>query len=257
LIHLALWILSTLFVIWFFIVCGALLVTLVAEHWGLLVGLVCVICIIVVVNIGGNERGKAWQATPPPPANESPAATQLLADSVRTAVSEAIANSAPPVPQFSDAEGRLAYLRWLGVMSRRLQQRKSEWLDRKEFLQTVWYESKRAGLDTGLTLGLVESVSNFRKFYVAENGALGYMAVSPDWTRTVGDGDAQKLFHMQTNLRFGCVVLRHYIDQRNGDVSLALADYYEHNVAAQGQVRSKSDFPNLVLKNARQWGYPD
>ena len=78
-----------------------------------------------------------------------------LADSVRTALSSAVANSAPPVPEFRDTASRLAYLRWLGAMSQRLARRKSEWLERKEFLQTVWYESRRAGLDTRLVLGLI------------------------------------------------------------------------------------------------------
>jgi hypothetical protein len=72
-----------------------------------------------------------------------------LIDSVRTALSSAIANQAPPVPEFKDTESRLAYLRWLGAMSDRLKKKKPEWQIRKEFLQTVWYESKRAGLDTG------------------------------------------------------------------------------------------------------------
>ncbi len=77
-----------------------------------------------------------------------------LADSVRTALSSAIANSAPPVPVFADTEARLAYLRWLGAMSERLKKKKPEWNVRKEFLQTIWYESRRAGLDTALVLGL-------------------------------------------------------------------------------------------------------
>lgn len=50
-------------------------------------------------------------------------------------------------------------------------------------------------------------------------GARGYMQVMPFWTRVIGDGDPGKLFHMQTNLRFGCVILRHYIDREQGDCS--------------------------------------
>ncbi|RZI99026.1 MAG: lytic transglycosylase domain-containing protein, partial [Haliea sp.] len=87
-----------------------------------------------------------------------------LVDSVRTALSSAVANSAPPIPEFPSTEARLAYLRWLGAMSGKLARRKTEWLERKEFLQTVWYESKRAGLDTGLVLGLIQVESALRKF---------------------------------------------------------------------------------------------
>ena len=131
-----------------------------------------------------------------------------LVDSVRTALSSAIQNHAPPVPEFADTESRLVYLRWLGAMSDRLKKRKPDWDVRREFLQTAWYESKRAGLDTDLVLGLVQVESNFRKFAVSVAGARGYMQVMPFWTRVLGDGDASRLFHMQTNLRFGLMLRR-------------------------------------------------
>ena len=170
-----------------------------------------------------------------------------LADSVRTALSSAIANSAPPVPEFADIEARLAYLRWLGAMSARLRRRTSEWLERKEFLQTIWYESRRAGLESSLVLGLVEVESNFRKFALSAAGARGYMQVMPFWCRLIGDGDAGKLFHMQTNLRFGCVILRHYIDQERGDLFMALGRY--------NGSRGKPQYPNAVLAAARHWDF--
>ncbi|MDP3607094.1 MAG: lytic transglycosylase domain-containing protein, partial [Polaromonas sp.] len=145
-----------------------------------------------------------------------------LIDPVRNALSSAIASQAPPVPEFRDTETRLAYLRWLGAMSDRLRKKKPDWQMRKEFLQTVWYESKRAGLDVALVLGLIQVESNFRKFAVSRVGARGYMQVMPFWTRVIGDGDPGKLFHMQTNLRFGCVILRHYLDREKGDLFMGL-----------------------------------
>jgi soluble lytic murein transglycosylase-like protein len=172
-----------------------------------------------------------------------------LADSVRTALGSAIANSAPPVPDFADTATRLAYLRWLGAMSGRLRRRKTEWLERKEFLQTVWYESRRAGLDTALVLGLIEVESNFRKFAVSPVGARGYMQVMPFWSRLIGDGDAGKLFHMQTNLRFGCVILRHYIDRERGDLFMALGRY--------NGSRGKPQYPNAVLAASKVWDFHD
>ena len=138
-------------------------------------------------------------------------------DSVRTALGSAIANHAPPLPEFTNTDSRLAYLRWLGATSERLKRKIPELQVRKEFLQTVWYESKRAGLDVTLVMGLIQVESNFRKFAVSNVGARGYMQVMPFWTRVIGDGDASKLFHMQTNLRFGCVILRHYLDRDRGD----------------------------------------
>ena len=171
-----------------------------------------------------------------------------LIDSVRSALGAAIANHAPPVPEFTDTESRLRYLRWLGAMSERLKKKKPEWQVRKEFLQTAWYESKRAGLDTSLVLGLVQVESNFRKFAVSSAGARGYMQVMPFWTRVLGDGDAGKLFHMQTNLRFGCVILRHYMDREKGDLFLALGRY--------NGSRGKSPYPNAVLAAQKNWTPP-
>ena len=168
-----------------------------------------------------------------------------LADSVRGALTAAISNSAPPVPEFSDTEARLVYLRWLGRVSPRLQKQKPEWNVRKEFLQTLWYESKRAGLEPALVLGLIQVESNFRKFAVSSVGARGYMQVMPFWTRLLGDGDASQLFHMQTNLRFGCVILRHYLALEKGDLFLALGRY--------NGSRGKAPYPNAVLGAKKRW----
>ncbi|MDP1953394.1 MAG: lytic transglycosylase domain-containing protein [Polaromonas sp.] len=170
-----------------------------------------------------------------------------LIDSVRTALSSAVANQAPPVPEFRDTETRLAYLRWLGAMSDRLKKKKPEWQIRKEFLQTVWYESKRAGLDVALVLGLIQVESNFRKFAVSRVGARGYMQVMPFWTRVIGDGDPGKLFHMQTNLRFGCVILRHYLDREKGDLFMGLGRY--------NGSRGKAAYPDAVLGARKQWEF--
>ncbi len=170
-----------------------------------------------------------------------------LIDSVRTALSSAILSSAPPIPEFRDTESRLAYLRWLGAMSDRLRKKKPEWQIRKEFLQTVWYESKRAGLDVALVLGLIQVESNFRKFAVSPVGARGYMQVMPFWARVIGDGDAGKLFHMQTNLRFGCVILRHYLDREKGDLFMGLGRY--------NGSRGKAAYPDAVLGARKHWEF--
>lgn len=170
-----------------------------------------------------------------------------LADAVRSALSAAIANSAPPVPEFATTEARLRYLRWMGAMIFRLRKRKPDFDTRREFLQTVWYESRRAGLDVSLVLGLIEVESGFRKYAVSPVGARGYMQVMPFWARLIGDGDASKLFHMQTNLRFGCVILRHYLDRERGDLFLALGRY--------NGSRGRPEYPNAVFAAQRNWRY--
>jgi len=172
-----------------------------------------------------------------------------LIDSVRTALSSAIHNKAPPIPEFASTEARMAYLRWLGDMSERLKKKIADWPSRKEFLQTAWYESKRAGLDVSLVLGLIQVESNFRKFAVSSAGARGYMQVMPFWTRVIGDADPAKLFHMQTNLRFGCVILRHYLDRERGDLFLTLGRY--------NGSRGRAPYPDAVFANQRFWTFKD
>ncbi|MBX9834422.1 MAG: lytic transglycosylase domain-containing protein [Burkholderiaceae bacterium] len=172
-----------------------------------------------------------------------------LMDSVRTALSSAVANQAPPEPEFFTTEARLHYLRWLGAQSDRLRRRKPEWEVRRDFLQTVWYESKRAGLDVSLVMGLIQVESAFRKYAVSSVGARGYMQVMPFWTRVIGDGDPGKLFHMQTNLRFGCVILRHYIDRERGDLFMALGRY--------NGSRGKPPYPNAVFAAQRNWAFAE
>ena len=172
-----------------------------------------------------------------------------LADSVRSALSAAIASSAPPVPEFTDINKRLAYLRWLGAMSDRLKKKKPDFQTRIEFLQTVWYESKRAGLDTTMVMGLIQVESAFRKFAISRVGARGYMQIMPFWSRVIGDGDASRLFHMQTNIRFGCVILRHYLDRERGDTYLALGRY--------NGSRGKPQYPNAVYAAAKNWVHHD
>ncbi len=173
---------------------------------------------------------------------------EALADSVRTALSAAIADGAPPTPAFQAFDDRMAYLRWLGVMGDKLKRRKNSFEVRQEFLGTVWYESRRAGLDPALVLGLIEVESAFRRYAVSRVGARGYMQVMPFWARSIGNGDESSLFHMQTNLRFGCVILRHYLNREQGDLYLALGRY--------NGSRGRPEYPNAVFAARKRWQMP-
>ena len=171
-----------------------------------------------------------------------------LADAVRSVLSAAIADRAPPKPSFANIDERLAHLRWLGAMSEKLQKQKAELSTRVDFLNTLWYESRRAGLEPSLMLGLVQVESGFRKYAISIVGARGYTQVMPFWARLIGDGDVARLFHMQTNLRFGCVILRHYLDRENGDLFLALGRY--------NGSRGRPEYPNAVFAAQRRWEFP-
>jgi len=178
-----------------------------------------------------------------------------LIDSVRTALAAAVADMAPPEPLFASTPARLSYVRWISSTSERLSSRWRSrtswqgWEVRRDFLQTVWYEAKRAGLDVSLVLGLIEVESGFRKYAISSAGARGYMQVMPFWTRVIGDGDPDKLFHMQTNLRFGCVILRHYLDREKGNLFMALGRY--------NGSRGRAKYPNAVFAAQRKWLFED
>ena len=109
---------------------------------------------------------------------------------------------------------------------------------RDEFLATVHYEATRAGLDPQLVLGVIQHESGFKKYAISTADARGYMQVMPFWTKLIGSAD-HNLFHLRTNLRYGCVILRHYLDIENGDYYRALGRYN----GSLGQ----PEYPNAVL----------
>jgi soluble lytic murein transglycosylase-like protein len=167
-----------------------------------------------------------------------------LAASVQAALHAAIADRAAPEPQFPSIREKVD---WLTEMSGRLSRRMPDREARLDFLKTVYYEAKRAGLDPQMVLGLIQVESGFRKHAVSSAGARGYMQVMPFWVKLIGGKD-HNLFHMRTNLRFGCTILRHYIDIENGDLYRALGRY-------NGSL-GKPEYPNMVRAAwEKQWAW--
>lgn len=167
-----------------------------------------------------------------------------LAASVQAALHAAIADRAAPEPQFQSLQEKID---WLTEMSQRLERRLPDREARHEFLKTVYYEAKRAGLDPQMVLGLIQVESGFKKYSVSSAGARGYMQVMPFWARLIGNNDSN-LFHLRTNLRFGCTILRHYLDIENGDLYRALGRY-------NGSL-GKPEYPNMVRGAwEKQWGW--
>ena len=122
-----------------------------------------------------------------------------------------------------------------------------DWPTRRDFLITVQYEATRAGLDPQLVLGLIQHESNFRKYAVSSADARGYMQVMPFWVKQIGTPD-HNLFNLRTNLRYGCTILRHYLDMENGDYYRALGRY-------NGSL-GRPEYPNAVLANWKQnWSW--
>lgn len=168
---------------------------------------------------------------------------EQLAPSVATVLSRAISDT--PVPaRYADAT---TVRTWLAAMSPRLATRVPDAAERNDFLATVHYEATRAGLDPQLVLAVIQHESGFRKYAVSTAGARGYLQVMPFWTRLIGSGE-QNLFHLRINLRYGCVILRHYLDIEHGDLFRALGRY-------NGSL-GRPEYPDAVLANlARFWQY--
>ena len=159
---------------------------------------------------------------------------EILSASVLSMMQRAVADQAAPKLAFSShQEAQL----WLDEMSQRLARKMPDATYRFDFLSTVHYEASRAGLDPHLVLGLIEVESGFRKYAVSKAGARGYMQVMPFWTKSIGT-KSHNLFHLRTNLRFGCTILRYYLDIEKGDLYRALGRY-------NGSL-GKPEYPNLV-----------
>jgi soluble lytic murein transglycosylase-like protein len=172
---------------------------------------------------------------------------EALADSVRLALERAIRDGRPPKPVFRDATAQARYQQWFDAMSSRLKRRLPDDQVRTEFLESAWYEATRAGLDPGLVLGLIQVESAYRKYAVSIVGARGYMQVMPFWTKVIGDSNRRALFDMQTNLRYGCSILRMYIDMEGGNLYLALGRY--------NGSRGRPEYPNAVLAAWKNWEF--
>jgi soluble lytic murein transglycosylase-like protein len=167
-----------------------------------------------------------------------------LADSVRQRLSTLVADRAPARLHFDSAEDAQ---RWLQQMEERLARRMPDRHQRLELLRAVHYEARRARLDPQLVLGIIEVESGFRKYAVSRAGARGYMQVMPFWVPLIGQ-PKHNLFHLRTNLAYGCAILRHYLDVEKGDYFRALGRY-------NGSL-GKAEYPQLVLAAWKgRWKY--
>ena len=170
---------------------------------------------------------------------------EVLADAVRLALVRSITDPRPPHLNFTNENERFEWQRWSDRASSALHSRMPDAMVRSEFLQTLWYEARRAGLEPALVLGLIQVESGFRKYAISAAGARGYMQVMPFWTRVIGDGQPSRLFHMQANLRYGCSILRMYIDMERGDLFMALGRY--------NGSRGRQKYPNAVRAAWKRW----
>lgn len=169
---------------------------------------------------------------------------EALSHSVKALMQKSVSDLAAPKLMFSDKEQGQA---WLAEMSQRLKTRMPNKDYREGFLTSVHYEATRAGLDPQLVLSLINVESAFKKYAVSSVGARGYMQVMPFWTKAIGT-EEHNLFDLRLNLRYGCTILRHYLDIERGNLFRALGRY-------NGSL-GKAKYPNLVIGKWRKyWDY--
>ena len=180
-------------------------------------------------------HGAAWAG---------PQQYEPMSASVRASLHAAVSDAAPPRLLIADPVERD---NWLAEMSRRLEKRIPDARYREELLVSIHYEATRAGLDPQMVLGLIQVESGFRKYAVSSAGARGYMQVMPFWVNVIGTPE-DNLFHLRKNLRYGCTILRHYLDIEKGDLFRALGRY-------NGSL-GRAEYPNLVRAAwEKHWTY--
>jgi soluble lytic murein transglycosylase-like protein len=160
---------------------------------------------------------------------------EAMSTNVRASLQRALADTAVTRTAFRNVADEAA---WLKEMSRRLAKRIPDEAERIEFLTTLHWEASRAGVDPQLMLGLIQVESGFRKYAVSPVGARGYTQVMPFWVKAIGSPD-HNLFQLRTNLRYGALILRHYIDIERGDLYRALGRY-------NGSL-GRPEYPNLIV----------
>lgn len=161
----------------------------------------------------------AWMA--PPAALAGAQRNEPIDPAVLETLSSQIADRAVPVFNFRNSDDAH---KWVYEMSNRLQRKIPNRRDRIDLLKTIQWEATRAGLDPQLVLGVIEVESGFKKYAVSSAGAQGYMQVMPFW-KNVFKRPRDNLFNLRTSLRYGCVILRHYLNIENGDYFRALGRY--------------------------------
>lgn len=148
-------------------------------------------------------------------------AYEEMKDETRQTLSKFVSDVAPEVSSFSSYEEEL---NWIKKQSDILKPYIQNDIEREQILKSIHYEATRSGLEPELILGLIEVESLFKKYAISSVNAFGLMQVMPFWVDVIGTG-GHNLFHIRTNLRYGTVILKHYLDIEKGNMARALGRY--------------------------------
>lgn len=175
----------------------------------------------------------------------------LMATEVASGIDPSEADRPAPKTGFASSAQEAA---WLADMSSRLEKKIPGPRARLALLKTVHHEATRSSIDPQLVLAIIDRASQFRKYEVSGNGAAGFMQVATSWRETIGR-ESDNLIHLRTNLRYGCVILRHYLDESNGDLHKALQQYDASRLGPK-VFAHHSRFPEEVMTSLRDsWRY--
>lgn len=175
---------------------------------------------------------------------------EVLSADVQASLHSAIINPIQPHLVFSSKEKADAWLKDMSARLKKLSPKDPLIQDdfmRARLLTTIQYESIRAGLDPQLVLSLITVESRFNKYAISSAGARGIMQVMPFWLKQIG-ASGQDLLNVQTNIRFGCTILRHYLQIERGDMFMALGRY--------NGSRGQATYPNLVFSAYNRYWQP-
>jgi len=166
----------------------------------------------------------------------------VAADGPDPELREALRAAAGDTESFTD---RFDAEVWLTDMSRRLARQVKDPQERIQLLKMVHLEASRAEIAPELVLAVIETESNFDHYAISVAGAIGLMQIMPFWLDEIGRPD-DNLLHIDTNLRYGCTILKFYLDKENGDLRRALGRY-------NGSL-GRRKYPNKVIdKLSKKW----
>lgn len=113
---------------------------------------------------------------------------------------------------------------WLVQKSQVLSRYVKDHEERLRILKEVHRAAKRVDIAPEFILAVIQIESHFDRYAVSSVGAQGMMQVMPFWKKEIGR-ETDNLIDMKTNLKYGCTILKHYLDKENGDWKGALARY--------------------------------
>ncbi len=136
---------------------------------------------------------------------------------------------------------------WLTLMSSRMARYNDDPTERLEILTAVHRHAARVGIQPEMILSVMHVESLFKRYALSWVGAQGLMQIMPFWKDEIGHPESN-LFNIDTNIRFGCTILKHYLDRESGHWQRALARY-------NGSL-GKTWYPEKVMQAWDRYWYP-